>query len=157
MTATDASALCPSCGWTNADGARFCNAAASLGVGLGDVAATGVDVLSFGATKNGALGAEAVVVLRPDLAAAMPFLRKQSMQLASKMRVVSAQMVALGLVFDVVSGGAVGGASSLEPSPFRCPAPITTRTFLYGFVSASSRSRCPRGSAFPIRRSGSSF
>ena len=78
------------------DGARFANAAASLGVSLGDLA-TGadVDVLSFGATKNGALGAEAVVVLKPGLADVLPFLRKQSMQLASKMRFVSAQLVAL--------------------------------------------------------------
>ncbi len=78
------------------DGARFANAAASLGVSLGDLASgADLDVLSFGATKNGALGAEAVVVLKPGLADAMPFLRKQSMQLASKMRFVSAQFVAL--------------------------------------------------------------
>ena len=51
------------------DGARLANAAAWLGCGLGDLgAAAGVDVLSFGATKNGAMGAEAVVVLRPDRA-----------------------------------------------------------------------------------------
>jgi threonine aldolase len=78
------------------DGARIANAAASLGVGLGDLGrAAGVDVLSFGATKNGALGAEAVVVLRPDLVHALPFIRKQSMQLASKMRYAAAQIVAL--------------------------------------------------------------
>jgi len=78
------------------DGARIANAAASLGVGLGDLgAAVGVDVLSFGATKNGAMGAEAVVVLDPGLATSMRFLRKQSMQLASKMRFLSAQLVAL--------------------------------------------------------------
>ena len=58
-------------------------------------AASGVDVLTFGATKNGAIGAEAVVVLRPELVAATPFIRKQAMQLASKMRFVSAQFVAL--------------------------------------------------------------
>ncbi len=78
------------------DGARFANAAASLGVSLGDLAGDAdIDVLSFGATKNGALGAEAVVVLKPGLADVLPFLRKQSMQLASKMRFVSAQLVAL--------------------------------------------------------------
>jgi len=78
------------------DGARYCNAAATLDVGLGELAAAaGVDVLSFGATKNGAMGAEAVVVLRPGLSDALPFIRKQSMQLASKMRFVSAQFVAL--------------------------------------------------------------
>ena len=78
------------------DGARIANAAVSLGVDLGELGrACGVDVLSFGATKNGALGAEAVVVLRPELVAAMPFIRKQAMQLSSKMRFVSAQFVAL--------------------------------------------------------------
>jgi threonine aldolase len=78
------------------DGARLSNAAASLGCGLGDLAApAGVDVLSFGATKNGAMGAEAVVVLRPEGAVDLPFIRKQAMQLASKMRFVAAQFVAL--------------------------------------------------------------
>jgi len=78
------------------DGARIANAAVSLGVDLGDLgAAVGVDVLSFGATKNGAMGVEAVVVLDPGLATSMRFLRKQSMQLASKMRFMSAQLVAL--------------------------------------------------------------
>ena len=51
--------------------------------------------LSFGATKNGALGAEAVVLLRADLGDGVQFMRKQSMQLASKMRFVSAQLDAL--------------------------------------------------------------
>jgi threonine aldolase len=78
------------------DGARYANAAATLGTGLGELAAQGgVDVLSFGGTKNGAMLAEAVVVLQPSLAGTLPFLRKQSMQLASKMRYVSAQLVAL--------------------------------------------------------------
>ena len=78
------------------DGARLANAAAFLDCGLGDLGAgAGVDVLSFGATKNGAMGAEAVVVFDADTAADLPYLRKQSMQLASKMRFVSAQLVAL--------------------------------------------------------------
>jgi threonine aldolase len=78
------------------DGARLSNAAAALGVGLRElVTDSGVDVLSYGGTKNGALGAEAVVVIDPELAAVMPFVRKQAMQLASKMRFVSAQLVAL--------------------------------------------------------------
>ena len=78
------------------DGARLANAAVALGVDLGEFGtATGVDVLTVGGTKNGALGAEAVVVLRPDLGPTMPFIRKQAMQLASKMRYVSAQFVAL--------------------------------------------------------------
>ncbi len=55
----------------------------------------GADVVSFGGTKAGLLAGEAVIVLRPDLVEALPYLRKQSMQLASKMRFVSAQLDAL--------------------------------------------------------------
>jgi threonine aldolase len=78
------------------DGARLANAAAFLGVGLGAFGAgSGVDVLSFGGTKNGALGAEAVISFRPPDDGSLPYIRKQSMQLASKMRFVSAQFVAL--------------------------------------------------------------
>jgi threonine aldolase len=78
------------------DGARLANAAAHFGVELGAFgAAAGVDVLSFGGTKNGAMGAEAVVVFRPATETYLPFIRKQSMQLASKMRFVAAQFVAL--------------------------------------------------------------
>jgi threonine aldolase len=78
------------------DGARICNAAASLGVDLRETTgAVGVDVLSFGGTKNGLMGGEAVVVFRPELAENIPFIRKQQMQLASKMRFISAQFLAL--------------------------------------------------------------
>lgn len=79
------------------DGARLANAAVALDCGLGDLGAPlGVDVMSFGATKNGAMGAEAVIVFGDtDRARRSPFIRKQSMQLASKMRFVSAQFVAL--------------------------------------------------------------
>src|ERR671933_285775 len=78
------------------DGARIANAAASLGVPLAAVTSDcGVDLLSFGGTKNGLLGAEAVVVLRPDLAAALPYARKQLGQLGSKGRFLAAQFAAL--------------------------------------------------------------
>jgi threonine aldolase len=78
------------------DGARIANAAAALNLGLREATGDlGVDVLSFGATKNGALGAEAVVFFRPELADDFKFLRKQGMQLASKMRFISAQFEAL--------------------------------------------------------------
>ena len=78
------------------DGARIANAAATLDVDFGAFGqAAGIDVLSFGGTKNGALGAEAVVTFRPEAATALRFLRKQSMQLSSKMRFVAAQFTAL--------------------------------------------------------------
>ncbi|HEY2237289.1 MAG TPA: low specificity L-threonine aldolase [Streptosporangiaceae bacterium] len=76
------------------DGARLANAAAHLDCSLADLSQY-ADVLSFGGTKNGALGAEAVVVMRPDLVADVKFLRKQQLQLASKMRFLSAQFLAL--------------------------------------------------------------
>jgi threonine aldolase len=78
------------------DGSRLGNAAAALGVSLRDITtAIGADVVSLGGTKAGLLLGEAIVVLRPELAPALPYLRKQSMQLASKMRYVAAQFEAL--------------------------------------------------------------
>jgi threonine aldolase len=78
------------------DGARIANAAASLNVGLNDCSgALGVDLLSFGGTKNGLLLGEAVVCFRPELSRDTIFIRKQSMQLASKMRFIAAQFNAL--------------------------------------------------------------
>ncbi|WGD37508.1 low specificity L-threonine aldolase [Lysinibacter sp. HNR] len=78
------------------DGSRIANAAVSLGASLRDFTTdAGVDVLSLGGTKNGALGAEAVVVLTPGVVTGMKYLRKLNMQLASKMRFVSAQLLAL--------------------------------------------------------------
>ncbi len=76
------------------DGARLANAAAQLDCSLADLAAY-ADVLSFGGTKNGALGAEAVIVMRPELVADAHYLRKQQLQLASKMRFLAAQFLAL--------------------------------------------------------------
>ena len=84
------------------DGARLSNAAAALGKGFKEFTTdVGVDLVSLGGTKIGALAAEAVVVTDittergAELASAMPFLRKTSMQLPSKMRFVSAQLNAL--------------------------------------------------------------
>ena len=79
---------------TYLDGARLANAAAYLNCQLADIAAC-VDVLSFGGTKNGALGVEAVLVRTPGLAVGGQYHRKQLMQLASKMRFLAAQMDAL--------------------------------------------------------------
>jgi threonine aldolase len=76
------------------DGARLANAAAYLDCSLAELAEC-ADVLSFGGTKNGAVGAEALIVMRPGLAADVPYLRKQQTQLTSKMRFVAAQFGAL--------------------------------------------------------------
>ena len=76
------------------DGARLANAAAYLGCTLADLAAN-ADVLSFGGTKNGAMGVEAVIVMRPADGLNAPYLRKQHMQLSSKMRFLGAQFNAL--------------------------------------------------------------
>jgi threonine aldolase len=81
------------------DGARIANACAALG-GTVDALRSftvdaGVDVVSFGGTKNGAMSAEAVLYLEPALARSAPYLRKQITQLPSKMRFVSAQFVGL--------------------------------------------------------------
>jgi threonine aldolase len=76
------------------DGARLANAAAHLGCTLAELAGT-ADVLSFGGTKNGALGVEAVMVMRPEDGPGAPYLRKQFLQLSSKMRFLAAQFGAL--------------------------------------------------------------
>ncbi len=85
-------------GWfVHMDGARISNAAAALGLGLREASRDlGIDVLSFGGTKNGLMGGEAVVFFDAGLhRGAAPFARKQGMQLASKMRFIAAQFSAL--------------------------------------------------------------
>jgi threonine aldolase len=78
------------------DGARLWNAAASLGLPFSSFTTdVGVDVVSLGGTKNGLLGGEAIVVLSKNVAEGLIFLRKMNMQLSSKMRFVSAQLLAL--------------------------------------------------------------
>jgi len=77
------------------DGARFANALIDLGVTPAQMSwQAGVDILSFGGTKNGCLAAEAIVVFDPDLAAQLPFLRMRAGHLFSKMRFISAQFEA---------------------------------------------------------------
>ena len=78
------------------DGARLANAAASLGVSLLDITGNaGVDVLSFGGTKNGLIAGEAVIFFDRELARNFPYRRMQLAQLSSKMRFVTAQFSAL--------------------------------------------------------------
>jgi threonine aldolase len=78
------------------DGSRIANAAASLGTDFKAFTCdAGVDVLSFGGTKNGMMFGEAVLFFNAELSKAVPYYRKQAMQLHSKMRFISAQFVAL--------------------------------------------------------------
>lgn len=82
--------------YLHVDGARIANAAASLGVDFKTmITDTGVDVLSFGGTKNGLMFGEAVVFLKPGLEKHFELYRKQGMHLASKMRFIAAQFMAL--------------------------------------------------------------
>ena len=77
------------------DGARISNAAAALGLSLDEVsAACGIDTLTLGGTKNGLMGAECVVIFNKDLVKEARYARKQSCQLASKMRYVACQFTA---------------------------------------------------------------
>jgi len=77
------------------DGARIANAAATLGVSFKEITSdAGVDILSFGGTKNGMMLGESVITFRPELAENMKYIRKQSTQLYSKMRFCSAQFLA---------------------------------------------------------------
>lgn len=78
------------------DGARIANAAAALGCGIRDITAdAGVDLLSFGGTKNGMVAGEAVVIFGEARTRDLVFTRKQLAQLASKMRFVAAQFIAM--------------------------------------------------------------
>ncbi|MDA3812797.1 MAG: low specificity L-threonine aldolase [Candidatus Cloacimonetes bacterium] len=78
------------------DGARICNAAASLDSSLREITMdVGIDVLSFGLTKNGAMNAEAVIFFNKKLSENFKYYRKQGMQLASKMRFMAVQFEAL--------------------------------------------------------------
>lgn len=78
------------------DGARFANAVAGINASAADLSwRAGVDVMSFGATKNGAVAAEAVVFFRPELAQDFLYRRKRGGHLFSKMRFISAQLLAM--------------------------------------------------------------
>ncbi|MFW5890113.1 MAG: threonine aldolase family protein, partial [Marinilabiliaceae bacterium] len=81
--------------YLHVDGARISNAAAALGCGFKDITTdVGVDVISFGGTKNGLMFGEAVVFLNPGLAQNVQYVRKQTTQLHSKMRFIAAQFEA---------------------------------------------------------------
>lgn len=133
------------------DGARLSNAAVSLGAGLGELTTElGVDVVTLGATKNGALGAEAIVVARPDEARALTFTRKFAMQLASKMRFLSAQLVALydGDLWRRNAGHANAMASRLRSALEGTPGVEFTQSTEANAVFA----RLPAGVADAVRK-----
>lgn len=136
------------------DGSRFANAAAALGVRPADMTwKAGVDILSFGATKNGALGVEAIVLFDPARAAELAFRRKRGGHLASKMRFLAAQMEAYlegdlwlanarhanAMAARLASGlGGVGGAEiqgAVEANMLfvRLPQPMTDGLLAQGF------------------------
>ncbi len=76
------------------DGARISNAAAALNVSYKEmIVDTGVDLLSFGGTKNGMLMGEAIISMNPDISRHLKFMRKQGMHLISKMRYISCQFI----------------------------------------------------------------
>lgn len=78
------------------DGARLCNAAAALNVPLATMTTNvGIDLLSFGGTKDGMMLGEAVIFFDKNVSKDFKFIRKQGMQLVSKMRFISAQFIAL--------------------------------------------------------------
>ncbi len=78
------------------DGARLANAAVSLGLGFKEITVdAGVDILSFGGTKNGLIAAESVIFFKKELTEDFKYIRKQGMQLASKMRFIAGQFTAL--------------------------------------------------------------
>ncbi len=112
------------------DGARLSNAAAALGVSLRALTTdVGVDLVSFGGTKNGLLGGEAVVLLSPGLAGGFEYIRKQSLQLASKMRFLAAQFDALltGELWRSLAGHANAMAASLARAVGEVPGVTITR------------------------------
>jgi threonine aldolase len=80
--------------YLHVDGARLANACAHLDCSLRQITVdAGVDILSFGGTKNGMMTGEAVIAFRPEIAGHLAYFRKQSAQLASKMRFLSAQFL----------------------------------------------------------------
>ena len=108
------------------DGARLANAAAFLGCSVAEIASC-ADVLSFGATKNGAMGVEAVIVMRAADGANARYLRKQHMQLSSKMRFLRRS------------------STRCSPTTSGCGTPPTPTPWPPGLRTASPPSRGRRG------------
>lgn len=134
------------------DGARLSNAAAALGKTFREFTTdVGVDLVSLGGTKIGALAAEAVIVTNAAsergmaLANALPFLRKTSMQLASKMRFVSAQLNAL---FENGAALAIANGKHANAMASRLYDGVTELAKRYPLVSVPNRAEA--NAVFPI-------
>ncbi len=137
------------------DGARFANALVSLGCTPAELTwKAGVDVLSFGATKNGCLAAEAVVLFHPEKAEEMAFRRKRGGHLLSKMRLVSAQLEAY-LADDLW----LGNARHANAMAQRLAAGLTAQgCHLFHPVQANELFvRIPRAAAESLQRQGFAF
>ena len=134
------------------DGARLSNAAAALGMSFREFTTdVGVDLVSLGATKIGGLAAEAVIVTDAttprgrELAGAMPFLRKTSMQLASKMRFVSAQLNAL---FENGAALAISNGKHANAMAAKLYAGLTELSKRYPEVTIANKAEA--NAAFPV-------
>ncbi|WP_072314557.1 threonine aldolase family protein [Agrococcus sp. Marseille-P2731] len=132
------------------DGARLSNAAVALGQPFRAFTTdAGVDILSLGGTKNGAMGAEAVVVLSARAGEGFVYLRKLNMQLASKMRFISAQLIALfeGDLWERNAAHANAMAARLRAAVEQLPGV----EFAYPTQSNGVFARLPEGVADAVR------
>jgi threonine aldolase len=143
--------------WVHMDGSRLANAAAALGVSLRALTADcGIDVVSFGGTKNGAMLAEALVFFQPELARDFLYRRKQMGQLASKMRYVAVQFTAL-LTDDLWLANASHAnamARRLAEGLAGVPGVVVTQpveaNFVFATVPADRMAELERGGAFYV-------
>ena len=138
------------------DGARFANAVSSLGCDPAAITTeVGVDMLSFGGTKNGAMGAEAVVIFNPELAEDFDYLHKRAGQLASKSRYISAQLLAQiegGLWLDLARH-----ANAMATGLSEGLADIAGVSVLYPVEANAVFVRLPKRVAETLRAKGHAF
>ena len=131
------------------DGSRLGGAAAHLGTSLAAISSeAGADILSLGATKSGALGAEAVIVLRPGATPGIEYLRKINLQLASKMRFASAQLNALyggdlwhrtATHANAMAARLAAGISALDDPEMRIAFPVESNAVFVELPEAAAR------------------
>lgn len=142
--------------WVHMDGARFANAVAALGCTPAEASwKAGIDVLSFGATKNGALAAEAVVFFNPDLARDFPYRRKRAGHLISKMRFVSAQLEAY--LADDLWLGLAARANRMAARLARGLASIPDVRLIFPVEGNELFVSLPKGRIEGLRKAGAKF